>query len=88
MLKGSILQYFQPSLSYHLSLRSLFCLFLSGHFTLVLLYYYRAFEQAGLLCKEKKDMDSAVQFMERASLMFQEHGTPDTAALCLEKAAK
>ena len=27
---GSILQYFWPSLSYHLSLRSLFCLFLSG----------------------------------------------------------
>ena len=28
--KGSILQYFRPSLGYHLSLRSLFCLFLSG----------------------------------------------------------
>ena len=27
-----------PSLSYHLSLRSLFCLFLSGRFTQVLLY--------------------------------------------------
>ena len=37
MLQG-ILQYFGPSLSYHLSLRSLFCLFLSGHFTQVLLY--------------------------------------------------
>ena len=35
--KGSILQYFWPSLSYHL-LRSLFCLFLSGLFTQVLLY--------------------------------------------------
>ena len=35
--KGSILQYFQPSLSYHLSLRSLFCLFLSGRFVQVLL---------------------------------------------------
>ena len=34
----SILQYFWPSLSYHLSLRSLFCLFLSGHSTQVLLY--------------------------------------------------
>ena len=30
--KGSILQYFQPSLSYHLSLRPLFCLLLSGLF--------------------------------------------------------
>ena len=36
--KGSILQYFQPSLSNQLSLRSLFCLFLSGRFTQVLLY--------------------------------------------------
>ena len=31
--KGSILQYFWPSLSYRLSLRSLFCLFLSGRLT-------------------------------------------------------
>ena len=38
--KGSILQYFRLSLSYHLSLRSLFCLFLSGRFTQVLLYMY------------------------------------------------
>ena len=33
--KGSIMQYFQPSLSYYLSLRPLFCLFWSGHFTQV-----------------------------------------------------
>ena len=37
-LEGSTLQYFLPSLSYHLSLRSLFPLFLSGHFTQVSLY--------------------------------------------------
>ena len=36
----SILQYFRPSLSYHLSLRPLVCLFLSGRFTQVLLYMY------------------------------------------------
>ena len=35
---GNILQYFRPSLSCHLSLRSLFYLFLSGRFTQVLLY--------------------------------------------------
>ena len=35
--KGSILQYFRPSLSYQLLLRSLFCLFLSARFTQVLL---------------------------------------------------
>ena len=38
--KGSILQYFRPSLSYHLSLRLLFCLVFSGRFTQVLLYAY------------------------------------------------
>ena len=37
--KGSILQYFRPSLSYHMSLRSLFCLFLSGRLKQVLLLY-------------------------------------------------
>ena len=37
--KASILQSFRPSLSYHLSLRPLFCLFLSGRFTQGLLYY-------------------------------------------------
>ena len=36
--KGSILQYFRPSLSYRLSLRSLFCLFLSGRLRQVLMY--------------------------------------------------
>ena len=36
--KRSILQYFRPSFSYYWSLRSLFCLFLSGRFRQVLLY--------------------------------------------------
>ena len=36
--KGSILQYFPPSLSYHLPLRPLFCLFLSGCLRQVFLY--------------------------------------------------
>ena len=36
--KGSILQYFRPSLSYQFSLRPLFCLFLSGRLRQVLLY--------------------------------------------------
>ena len=38
--KGSCLQYFRPSLSYQLSLRPLFCLFLSGSFTQALLYLH------------------------------------------------
>ena len=42
-IAGSILQYFCPSLSYEVSLRPLFCLFLSGRFTQVLLYRYVIF---------------------------------------------
>ena len=38
--KGSILQYFRPSLSYHLSLRSLLCLFLSGRLRQALMCTY------------------------------------------------
>ena len=42
-----ILQYFRPSLSYHLLLRSLFCLFLNDRFTqvLYLLYSFIAFSR-------------------------------------------
>ena len=36
--KGSILQYFWPSLRCHLSLRPVFCLFMSGRLRHVLLY--------------------------------------------------
>ena len=36
--KGSIMQYFRPSLSSRLSLRSLFCLLLSGRLRQVLMY--------------------------------------------------
>ena len=38
MLQGEHSAILQPSLSYHLSLRYLFCLFLTGRFTQVLLY--------------------------------------------------
>ena len=39
MLQESILQYFRPSLSYNLPLRSLFCLFLIGRLRHVVLYF-------------------------------------------------
>ena len=38
MLQESFLQYFRPALSFHLSLRPLFSLFLSGRLRYVLLY--------------------------------------------------
>ena len=57
MLQESILQYFQPSLSYHLPLRPLFCLFLSGHLRQVLLYLfmltlYLLLLSADIFCKK------------------------------------
>ena len=46
--KGGILQYFRPSLSYQLSLRSLFCLLSSGrlHYKLVHVFFQAATEYA------------------------------------------
>ena len=36
--KGSIMQYFRPSFSYHMPLRAMFCLYLSGRFTQIVPY--------------------------------------------------
>ena len=47
MLQESIQQYCRPSFSYHLSFRSLFCLFLSGRLRQVLLYSLLNFRQTG-----------------------------------------
>ena len=52
--KGSILQYFRPSLSYHLSLRPLFFLFLSGHLRQVLLYNHLIFSALWLRYEERR----------------------------------
>ena len=48
----------------------------------------RSFEQAGLLCKEYKEIEDCVNLLERAAQLFQQNGTPDTAALTLDRAAK
>ena len=45
MLQESILLYFRPSLSYHLSLRSLSCLFLSGSFGLFFAFFFSTIHQ-------------------------------------------
>ncbi|GIY12636.1 gamma-soluble NSF attachment protein [Caerostris extrusa] len=41
-----------------------------------------------MIYKEMDDYNSCVQMIERACQFFREHGTPDTAALTLEKGAK
>ena len=52
MLPLEHLQYFRPSLSYHLSLISLFYLFLSGRFRQVLLYFNKE-DNLAILLSEK-----------------------------------
>lgn len=52
---------------------------------------YRAakcFEQATLICKELGQLEEIASLAERACVMYQQHGAPDSGALCLEKAAK
>ena len=65
MLQESILQYFRPSLSYHLSLRPLFLLFLSGRLRQVLLYFYTNFRflQSDFYKASKKTDDIAPYLM-------------------------
>ncbi|KAG8178317.1 hypothetical protein JTE90_026287 [Oedothorax gibbosus] len=46
------------------------------------------YEQAAFVYKDMGDLSSTKQMIERACQLFREHGTPDTAALCLEKGAK
>ena len=53
--KGSILQYFRPSLSYNFPLRPLFCLFLSGRSRQNLLYMLKVILPDILRCKAYSD---------------------------------
>ncbi|XP_033295311.1 gamma-soluble NSF attachment protein isoform X4 [Orcinus orca] len=48
----------------------------------------RAYEQAGMMLKEMQKLPEAVQLIEKASMMYLENGTPDTAAMALERAGK
>lgn len=48
----------------------------------------KSIEQAALVSKDMGDFLEAANLVERACRLFQEHGVPDTAALCLDKGAK
>ena len=56
MLQKSILQYFRPSLSYHMSLKTL-CLFVSGHFRQVLLHISLIHNYLGMFSKSHSFLD-------------------------------
>ena len=48
----------------------------------------RSLEAAGMIHKDQKREDHAADLIEKASLLYLQNGTPDTAALALERAAK
>ncbi|XP_067887339.1 N-ethylmaleimide-sensitive factor attachment protein, gamma b [Heterodontus francisci] len=48
----------------------------------------KAYEQAGMMLKEMQRLPEAVNLIEKASMMFVESGTPDTAAMALDRAGK
>ncbi|GAB6032682.1 hypothetical protein CHUAL_011558 [Chamberlinius hualienensis] len=48
----------------------------------------KSLEQAAIVSKEMGDLDETIRLIDRACKLFQEHGSPDTAALTLEKGAK
>lgn len=48
----------------------------------------KAFEQAGMMLKDMQRLPEAVQYIEKASVMYVENGTPDTAAMALDRAGK
>ncbi|XP_033856884.1 gamma-soluble NSF attachment protein-like [Acipenser ruthenus] len=48
----------------------------------------KAIEQAGMMLKEMQRMPEAIQYIEKASMMYVENGTPDTAAMALDRAGK
>ncbi|KAJ8277555.1 hypothetical protein GJAV_G00076580 [Gymnothorax javanicus] len=48
----------------------------------------KALEQAGMMLKDMERMPEAIQYIEKASMMYVENGTPDTAAMALDRAGK
>lgn len=40
------------------------------------------------LKQEQKKMPEAIQYIEKACMMYMENGTPDTAAMALDRAGK
>uniref|UniRef100_A0A8C9TRL2 Gamma-soluble NSF attachment protein n=1 Tax=Scleropages formosus TaxID=113540 RepID=A0A8C9TRL2_SCLFO len=48
----------------------------------------KALEQAGMMLKDMQRMPEAIQYIEKASTMYVENGTPDTAAMALDRAGK
>lgn len=60
-------------------------------FRLLILYFliHAFIALCPIVClKEMQKLPEAVQLIEKASMMYLENGTPDTAAMALERAGK
>ena len=66
---------------------SLICLYYSMSF-IPIVNPHRSYESAALIFRDLKDYDQVADVSEKACLLYQENGTPDTAAIALERAAK
>lgn len=53
-----------------------------------LFYAAKALDQCILVCKELGDLKEVACLAERAANMYQTHGSAESAAACLDKAAK
>ncbi|XP_026056685.1 N-ethylmaleimide-sensitive factor attachment protein, gamma a isoform X1 [Carassius auratus] len=80
-----------PSEYSHVDCRYLVVIWPNPCLCVILLFVvtvHRAFEQAGMMLKDMQRLPEAVQYIEKASMMYVENGTPDTAAMALDRAGK
>ncbi|XP_061451272.1 gamma-soluble NSF attachment protein isoform X2 [Rhineura floridana] len=61
---------------------------LSHEHNKALFHAAKAYEQAGMMLKEMQQHHEAVELIQKASMMYLENGTPDTAAIALDRAGK
>lgn len=51
-------------------------------------WYSCSVNLSAVLQQEQKKMPEAIQYIEKACMMYMENGTPDTAAMALDRAGK
>ena len=78
MLQESILQYFRPSLSYHLSLKPLFCIFLSDRLSQVLLYISSAYHDSCVPAEKRHVATETAKPQKEGEFAKCDHVTKDT----------
>ena len=84
----SIMQMFYQGLSsYVLAFHSIVTHYIISYVFIAHFLHFRALENASLMSKELGEFDMVAQLAERACKLYRNHGTVDTAAATLDKAA-